>query len=213
MKIKILSALLMIAGVILFSYPKVAEMVEDARQQKLEKDWIASFQNVESVSESAPVSPDSDEIGTAENSPEGAAEFMKSYAGAGKVEGILVIDKIGLRLPILEGATNRNLKTTAASIEHTGTAGEIGNYAIAGHRNRTFGRNFNRLDELEAGDQLKVDTGEASYQYTVTEKTLVKPEDVWVLEGDGSSKEITLVTCHPIDNPTHRLIVKGRIIP
>ncbi|MGF7057963.1 class D sortase [Brassicibacter mesophilus] len=127
------------------------------------------------------------------------------------MEGMLIIEKINLSLPILHGATDKNLKMSAASIENTGEAGKIGNYSIAGHRSRTFGRNFNRLDEVEIGDILEVDDGKNQYRYTVSEKLYVKPEEVWVLNGNKKDKEITLVTCHPMTKSTHRLIIKGKI--
>ena len=44
------------------------------------------------------------------------------------------------------------------------------------------------------------------------EKLYVKPEEVWVLNGNKTDKEVTLITCHPQVNPTHRLIIKGKII-
>ncbi|WFA08016.1 class D sortase [Tissierella sp. Yu-01] len=128
------------------------------------------------------------------------------------MDGILEIEKINLKLPILRGATEKNMLISVASINNTGTLGEIGNYAIAGHRNRTYGRNFNRLDEVEGGDIIYIRDGENNYKYTVVEKLYVLPEEVWVLNGNNMDKEITLITCHPRINPTHRLIVKGKII-
>ncbi len=127
------------------------------------------------------------------------------------MEGMLIIDKIEFRQSILKGATQNNLNISVASVENTGKAGEIGNYAIAGHRNRSYGRNFNRLEEIETGDTIVVDSGEAQFEYVVTEKLYVYPEEVWVLYSNKKDKEITLITCHPMKNPTHRLIIKGKI--
>jgi sortase A len=128
------------------------------------------------------------------------------------MDGILEIEKINLKLPILRGATEENMLISVASLNNTGTLGEIGNYAIAGHRNRTYGRNFNRLDEVQDGDIIYIRDGESNYKYTVVEKLYVLPEEVWVLNGNNIDKEISLITCHPRINPTHRLIVKGKII-
>lgn len=128
------------------------------------------------------------------------------------MEGILKIEKIKFSQPILKGATQNNLNISVASVENTGRAGEIGNYAIAGHRNRSFGRNFNRLEEVEIEDKIVVDIGDSQFEYTVTEKLYVYPEEVWVLYSNKEDKEITLITCHPMKNPTHRLIIKGKIL-
>ncbi len=127
------------------------------------------------------------------------------------IEGIIKIEKIDLELPILTDATEKNMKVSVASIKGTGNPGQIGNYAIAGHRSHTYGKNFNRLDEVEVGDSIIINNGKKQFNYEVMEKLYVKPEEVEVLEGNVTDKEITLVTCHPMINPTHRLIIKGKI--
>lgn len=128
------------------------------------------------------------------------------------IEGVLLIKKINLKLPILTDATVENLKVSIASMAHTGKPGELGNYAIAGHRNLTYGKNFNRLDEVALGDVIQVDTGNKLFDYMVEEKEYVLPTDVSVLKGNGKDREITLITCDPMVNPTHRLIVKAKMV-
>jgi sortase A len=110
------------------------------------------------------------------------------------MEGILIIDKINLKLPILTDATVNNLKLSTASIANPGKVGAVGNYAIAGHRNLTYGKNFNRLDEVTVGDLIEVDTGSKKYSYKVQDKLYVLPEEVWVLKGNGKDQEITLIS-------------------
>lgn len=214
MKIRLLSTLLIVSGIMLLVLPRLSAWYYDRQQQALVEQWQAAFTAVQAIqpSEEKGASgliaqqPDID-ANEEELSPiRKAAELDPS------MEGMLYIDKLDLQLPILTGATEQNLKTTAASIADTGRPGEVGNYAIAGHRNHAYGRNFNRLDELSEGDVIDVDTGEHVYRYGVTEKLYVEPHEVWVLEPEGTEKEITLVTCHPIETGTHRLIVKGKLI-
>lgn len=221
MRIKILSALLILTGILIICFPKLSEMYHDYQQQQLIREWQATMQNISNGEDSSTTShesaPDVLEVDDADEEmaeADDSAEMEKEkpdFSSYQNMEGILTIDKIDLLLPILHGATDKNMKTTVASIENTGKPGEIGNYAIAGHRNFTYGRNFNRLDELEEGDTIEVDDGNRQYEYVVSEKLYVKPEEVWVLEGNGQDKEITLITCHPMVDPTHRLIVKGKI--
>lgn len=137
-------------------------------------------------------------------------EFIDSH-----MEGILKIDKISLSLPILKGATKENLNLSIASIDGTGRPWNKGNYAIAGHRSHTFGRNFNRLDELVIGDSIVVvDVDNNSFSYIVKQKLIVNAEDVWVLNNTKDKKEITLITCHPLyaKHPPTRLIIKGEMV-
>jgi len=123
----------------------------------------------------------------------------------------LIIDKINLKLPVLEGATEKNMKYAAAHMKETTPLGEIGNAAIAAHRVRTKGRLFNRLDELEVGDEIIVQQKGVQYSYTVFKTSIVEPTDVSVLNRNDKDKILTLITCDPIVNATHRLIVHAKM--
>lgn len=125
--------------------------------------------------------------------------------------GIIEISKIDLKLPILEGATNENLKFAAAHLEETSKIGEVGNAAIAAHRARTKGRLFNRLNELKTGDEIKVLHEDKQFNYTVFKILRVKPTDISVLDKNDKDQILTLITCDPLVNPTHRLIIQAKI--
>lgn len=222
MKLKIIAVLLIVSGIFVLFYPTLAEKYHDNQQQEIVREWKNSMQNISTGDEvveesqqsrlSANNTSESDGVEKAADDSESEENANSKLDSDPNAEGILMIDKIDFTQPILYGATVKNLNTTVASVENTGKAGEIGNYAVAGHRNRTYGRNFNRLDEIEQGDKIQVNNGKELFEYTVTEKLYVKPEEVWVLEPNGKDREITLITCHPMVNPTHRIIVKGKII-
>lgn len=127
------------------------------------------------------------------------------------VLGVIVIDKIKVKLPVVEGVTEANLRAGVGHIPGTAALGQPGNSALAGHRNYTFGRYFNRLDELELDDKIVISTKAGDYKYIVYEKIVVAPDDVSVLEGSKDDNIITLITCTPIYIATHRLIVKARL--
>lgn len=121
------------------------------------------------------------------------------------------IASIGVKLPVLEGATEANMARAAAHMTETAPLGEVGNAAIAAHRARTKGRLFNRLDEVKEGDEIVIRTAGQTYVYTVTRQRIVKPDDVSVLGHNGSDKLLTLITCDPVINATHRLIVQAKM--
>ena len=50
--------------------------------------------------------------------------------------------------------------------------GQYGNAAIAGHRT-THGQPFNRIDELQVGDEVIVETIVGRYTYLVTGQVIV----------------------------------------
>jgi sortase A len=124
---------------------------------------------------------------------------------------IIEIDKIKLKLPVLEGATQDNMKFAAAHMKETTAIGEVGNAAIAAHRARKNGRLFNRLDELEVGDQIRVRIGDEEFIYTVFKTSIVDPTDISVLGTNDKDAVLTLITCDPVVDPTHRLIVHAKL--
>lgn len=96
--------------------------------------------------------------------------------------------------------------------------GEVGNFALAGHR-VTFGAVFNKVEDLEFDDALVVRGPEAWYVYRLTETRVVRPHQTEVLamvpgdptaEPDGG-RFITLTTCHPMFSIRERFIVHGEL--
>ncbi|MDQ0902842.1 class D sortase [Paenibacillus sp. V4I7] len=226
---KKLSLLFIVLGIIIFLYPTLNDRYESYQQNKILKQWQENLQDMDQtasdIEEETDVglvvpssSPAVEALPTSSQpssqpSPLAAEKTPKPVTLPQKnTEGVLIIDKINLKLPILTDATVNNLKISVASIANTGKAGAIGNYAIAGHRNLTYGKNFNRLDEVTEGDFIEVNTGSKTHIYKVVDKQYVLPEDVWVLKGNGKDREITLITCHPMENPTHRIAIKGIMV-
>lgn len=123
------------------------------------------------------------------------------------VLGTMDIPKIDSSLPILEGTGKSQLRVGVGYMEGTSAIGEAGNAAFAAHRSHTYGRMFNRLDELENGDTITITLGDATYTYQVYEKLVVEPDDVSVLKSSKDKKVITLITCTPLITATHRLII------
>ncbi len=127
------------------------------------------------------------------------------------VLGIIEIEKIKIKYPILEGVRASDLKVGIGHIPGTAGLGEKGNCVLAGHRNYTFGRFFNRLDEVEEGDIILITTKKAQFKYKVNEKLVVLPDDVSVIKGNKDETILTLVTCTPIYIATHRLIIHASL--
>ena len=122
---------------------------------------------------------------------------------SGDIIGKIVIDKINLELPIIEEANEENLKMGTTHVLYTPLPWENDNCFIAAHRSWTYGRNFNRLDELQSGDIIKIFT-EKIFLYKVITKEIVEPENKEVF---NRKYDLTLTTCTPLYTPTHRLLV------
>ena len=129
----------------------------------------------------------------------------------GDVLGIIKIPKIDVEVALCQGTTKQTLKYAVGHFAETAYPGEVGNCAIIGHRNYTYGEFFNRLDELEVDDLIEVLYNNEQFTYQVTGKKVVEPTQLEVLD-QGEEKALTLITCTPIRVATHRLIVSAILV-
>jgi sortase A len=97
--------------------------------------------------------------------------------------------------------------------------GSTGNTVMAGHHN-VNGEVFRDLVNVEVGDRIVVYSGDYAFEYIVELKTIVKEkgEPVEVRQRNAqwiaptNDERITLVTCWPYTNNTHRVIVVAKPI-
>lgn len=125
--------------------------------------------------------------------------------------GIMEIEKIDLVVTLAEGTDNKSITLSVGHFPNTAMPGEKGNFAVVGHRSYRYGAYFNRLDELENGDLIKIKTADGIFTYCVDDKSVVEPTETSVLDPTDDAT-ITLVTCTPIRTATHRLIIKGHLV-
>jgi LPXTG-site transpeptidase (sortase) family protein len=110
-----------------------------------------------------------------------------------------------------EGSDIPTLKKGPGHIPETPLPGEIGRCTISGHRT-TYGAPFNRIDELEYGDLIYIETlNNLSFIYRVTDIEIVKPDYVEILNGT-QKKELLLTTCYPEYSARERLVVIAELV-
>ena len=121
--------------------------------------------------------------------------------------------------PISEGTSKHDVLDVLGIGHYEGTAmpGAIGNFAVAGHR-VTYGKPFNRIEELQVGDPIVVQTQQAWYVYRVTGTEVVSPLDVGVILPVPSQRDVaptqalmTLTTCHPMFSARERYVVHAAL--
>ncbi len=99
----------------------------------------------------------------------------------------------------------------------TARLGQPGNTVMAGHHNIN-GEVFRDLVNVEVGDTVTVYAGDQVYEYLVELKTIVKEKGEpvearqrnaqWI--APTTDERLTLVTCWPYTNNTHRVIVVAK---
>jgi sortase A len=130
-------------------------------------------------------------------------------AAEGEATAIIEIPRIGLERVVVEGVAVADLKKGPGHYPETPLPGQEGNAAIAGHRT-TYGAPFNRINELEKGDEILVQTLQGKFRYLVTEQLIVSPSQVEVLEDKGDNR-LTLTACHPKYSARERIVVVGEL--
>ncbi len=235
-KLSIISVILIIAGILVAASPLIGQWYTNYQENKLINEWLDNEDSAATGSTEASnpeeayaglqdifASEGTDNTDTAEVQPSDspAAAATEKPAPAPKpgkpaspqiVLGIIRIDKIDVKAPIVEGVEASNLKVGIGHIPGTAALGQAGNSALAGHRSYTFGKFFNRLDELVVGDEIRITTKKEDLVYKVYEKLVVTPDDVSVLKGDKDKNIITLITCTPIYVASHRLIIHASLV-
>lgn len=136
-------------------------------------------------------------------------EYRESVAASTDLPlAVLAIERLGLEVPVYNGASDFNLNRGVARIKGTAQVNAPGNLGIAGHRDGFF----RGLKNLALGDQLVVETLAGAASYRVTSIEIVDPSDVWVL-APTEADTVTLVTCYPfyfVGNAPQRYIVTAQ---
>ena len=95
--------------------------------------------------------------------------------------------------------------------------GNVGNTVIAGHHN-IRGEVFRYVVNMEPGNVVDLYVGQTVYRYVVTEKYILREKGMplevreenarWIAPTDD--ERLTLVTCWPYTNNTHRVVVVAK---
>jgi sortase A len=128
----------------------------------------------------------------------------------GGLIGRISVTRLGVSVIVMEGTDGQTLRRAAGHISGTALPGEQGNVGIAAHRD-TF---FRPLRGIRKDDVITITTSRGNYRYRVVSTRVVDPDDISVLNSDGSGV-LTLVTCYPfnfIGSAPNRFIVRAEQI-
>lgn len=144
-------------------------------------------------------------------SPEAVEEFVAGEVPSGDSLTRLRAPSIGVEVVVVEGTTQAALRAGAGHYPETALPCGSGNVAIAGHRT-TFGKPFNRLDEMAPGDEITLETPLGVCTYKVRAAAfVVTPDDVEVV-APTDIPQLTLTTCHPKGSARERLVLHADLV-
>ncbi|OHA51895.1 MAG: hypothetical protein A3A30_01030 [Candidatus Terrybacteria bacterium RIFCSPLOWO2_01_FULL_48_14] len=126
----------------------------------------------------------------------------------------LVIEKIGVNMPIVEGKDESALLKGAWRSPWSSTPDQGGNTVLFGHRwyhKPPHPETFYALDKIAVGDTFNISWKGAIYHYQVIETKVVSPKEISVLKPTDDSV-VTLITCTPLYSTKQRLIVRAKLL-
>jgi sortase A len=199
---RVLSALstgLLLLGAGLFGYPLLTDLYADQVVQGQLADEFAQLE------------------------PAAQGEEWQPTLAAGSPLTRIVIPTLDVDTIVVAGITPAALRAGAGHYPDTPLPGTVGNVGIAGHRT-TYGRPFQRLDELEVGDEIWLLTPAGDHRYVVTDPPadgdcapaptgaacITHPHD-WSVVAPSQRALLTLTTCHPKGSAAQRLIVRAEL--
>jgi sortase A len=188
--------LLLLSGVSMFAFPAITDVFNSYQQRHVKLPLGSpSFQN--------------------------QYQFHRIPVGKGLTRLVINNSRVKVNTVVVEGTTLAALEAGAGHYVNTPYPCEQGNVGIAGHRT-TYGRPFNKIDQMHAGDTVDLITPFARCTYQVvppfnghSNPFVVVPTDYRVVgQGGllGSGQWLTLTSCHPLGSDSHRIVLRLKLV-
>lgn len=175
---------------------EAAEVVQQELQDRWERGEVSPERPVTEVGEPViSTAPPAGEVFGALIVPRFGADYVRAIATGVDVETVLNSRSIGV-----------------GHYSETQMPGELGNFAIAAHRN-TWGGAFSQVDQLRLGDRIYVETVDGWYEYSFRGLEYVWPTGVDVLlpvptapDVAPTDRVLTMTTCNPRFSTAERIV-------
>ena len=175
---RIIGILLIIIGVVIIGDVAYKKIITLNKQKEIVKLFENGF---------------SEGTSTGESSESVNLDVVNGYKPIAMVE----IPSINLSQALVEGISDDVLKYFLGHFPDSAAPGQVGNFAIAGHRVSDYTDAFINLYKVSAGDKIIVKTHDKKYTY-----------EIEVLDATENAT-ITLITCTV--GAKQRVIVKGTL--
>lgn len=209
---RILSLILILAGIVLISIPflnnqlikksvsKSMAFVEEITYEEIEeneaREAVFDYSSIRDVSISTVLSNTND--------------FNNKL-----IIGFISIDDLSIHLPILKGVTDANLLVGATTMVADQRMGK-GNYTLAGHYLNTKTTLFGPLLDIEIGTIVRISNKSVVYEYEIYDTKIVPETAMYMLEekqaDDRGKPIISLMTCYFTSKNGKRFFALGELI-
>jgi sortase A len=198
--------LLFVAGAGMFAYPLVTDLYTDRFLQERLSEEFAGLDAI------------------------GSEGWDASLTSGDPVTRISIPD-LDVETVVVSGTSPVALRAGAGHFPDTALPGRDGNVAIAGHRT-TYGRPFNRIDELPVGAEIWLETPVGDFQYVVVEPAAdlrcepfaergsadaadsaacITDPQAWQMIAETEEAMLTLMACHPKGSAAERIWIRAEL--
>lgn len=226
--IRIIAVIILIAGIGFFTYPIVLKIAFNMQADKA----IVQFESI--ITDELPTNNAlpyaelrkamfayneelylSGQSGLIDQLSYEVPDFLLSDYGINSdILGYIAIPKIDVKLPIYNGASEKNMAKGATYLANTSlpVGGDNTNCVIAAHTRYKGIHMFKRITELEIGDEIYITNLWETLVYKVVETKVIDPIDSQNIYIKTGRSLVTLSTCHPYPKNYQRYLVYAELI-
>jgi sortase A len=188
--------LLVLAGVATFAFPTITDLIGGLRQRHVTSQF---------------------------NNPRFRTVYRHGKVDVGQGLTRLVIDnsRVSVNVLVVQGTTTDALRAGAGHYVDTPYPCRLGNVGIAGHRT-TYGRPFNRIDQMRAGDTITLVTPLQRCVYRVV-PAFGGHANPWIVAPTasavvgqvgllGTGHWLTMTSCNPKGSNAQRIILRSELV-
>ncbi len=211
--------LAMVVGVVLLSYPTVANWWNSLHQSSAISGYVDKVSKMDDSTYKKTLEAARefnkkiyDKGGYMPLTSEEEAEYnnILNISGDG-IMGYIDIPSLRTTLAIYHGVDESVLQVGAGHIEGTSlpVGGENTHCVISGHRGLVSAKLFTNLNKLVEGDTFMLHVLDETLTYEIDQILTVLPEETEAINITPGKDYCTLVTCTPYGINTHRLLIRG----
>lgn len=123
--------------------------------------------------------------------------------------GRVEIDSIDIDFVLLNGTDTSTLQKGPGRYPETPLPGLGSTTGIAGHRT-TYAAPFRKINEIEDGDEIRVELPYGVFTYEVEKHEIVDPSEVEIVDPVGYDR-VVLTACHPLYSAAERYAIFARL--
>ncbi|NQQ33168.1 class C sortase [Streptococcus suis] len=220
-----LTTFIILAGIIIVSYPAISQMYYNYVNQQTINDFDSGKKQLTSeeidkriqLAQAYNASLQNFAITdpyTEEQLEQGRTEYARMLTVREKIASIHIPD-IEINLPIYAGSGEDVLQKGVGHLEGTSLPiGGVNSHAVlTAHTGLPNSRLFTDLDKLKVGDKFYITNIKETLAYQIDSITIIEPTDFSSLVIFPDQDYVTLLTCTPYMINSHRLLVRGQRIP